>query len=92
MRGKDSKDCAMQQGSAFPQYALKEQGKYEFTINEALMLENYLHMSESEANAVFLTTYLRKRNCKPSDEYRIRNLLLTVSKIAEEVKWDGSYN
>lgn len=60
MRGKIQKDCANATGLSISQYALKEQGKYEFTINEALMLANYLHMSESEANAVFFDNMLTK--------------------------------
>ena len=60
MRVKIQKDCANATGLSISQYALKEQGKYEFTINEALMLANYLHMSESEANAVFFDNILTK--------------------------------
>ena len=60
MRGKIQKDCANATGLSISQYALKEQGMYEFTVNEALMVANYLHMSEGEANAVFFDNVLTK--------------------------------
>lgn len=60
MRGKVQADCAKAVGLCLTHYSLKENGKYPFNANEIVMLANFLHMTEDEANAIFFDGTLTK--------------------------------